>query len=345
MLDIRVIGELEVQLSGTKAELPARRRARALLSWLAVNPGRHHRSRLAGLFWPDVLDASARASLRSAIWALRSALGADFASYLATGRDTVTLAGEGLRVDLREFRRLAECGELEKALALCRGDLLQELDDNWVIEAREEFELNLVCALKALTEQASAAGDLAAALIWARRRASLRPLDQSAGADLIKVLIDLGDAPAALAAFAGLRQRLDVELGVTVAAVTAALVEPLGRRAASLRAPGPAARSVRPTATAPPPSGLIGRDRQFAELTRAWQAARGSAGTAVLLEGEGGIGKTCLVQELHAAAQRASPSSAVIAGTAAIAPGQTIAPFAIWTEALSDLVASAGRPA
>ena len=344
MLEIRVIGELEVQLSGTKAELPARRRARALLSWLAVNPGRHHRSRLAGLFWPDVLDASARASLRSAIWALRSALGADFASYLVTGRDTVTLAGEGLRVDLREFRRLAECGQLEKALALCRGDLLRELDDDWVIEAREEFELNLVCALKALTEQASAAGDLAAALTWARRRASLRPLDQSAGADLIKVLIDTGDAPAALAAFAGLRQRLDVELGVTVSAVTAALVEPLGRRAASLRAPGPAARSVRPAAAGPPPSGLIGRDRQFAELTRAWQAARGSAGTVVLLEGEGGIGKTCLVQELHAVAQRASPSSAVIAGTAAIAPGQTTAPFAIWTEALSDLVASAGRP-
>src|ERR1700733_9258384 len=35
MLEIRVIGELEVRLAGTKAELPASRRARALLGWLA----------------------------------------------------------------------------------------------------------------------------------------------------------------------------------------------------------------------------------------------------------------------------------------------------------------------
>ena len=71
MCEIQLIGELRVRLGGTQAELPASRRARALLAWLALHPGRHPRSRLAGLFWPDVLDASARASLRSAIWALR----------------------------------------------------------------------------------------------------------------------------------------------------------------------------------------------------------------------------------------------------------------------------------
>src|SRR5262249_58987183 len=69
MLDIRVIGELRV--GGATAALPASRRARALLGWLAVHPGGHHRSRLAGLFWPDVLDASARASPRRAILGLR----------------------------------------------------------------------------------------------------------------------------------------------------------------------------------------------------------------------------------------------------------------------------------
>src|SRR5487761_1428478 len=46
MLVIRVIGELDVRLAGATAELPASRRARALLSWLAVHPGRHSRSRL-----------------------------------------------------------------------------------------------------------------------------------------------------------------------------------------------------------------------------------------------------------------------------------------------------------
>ena len=64
MLEIRVIGELEIHVAGKTAQLPPGRRARALLGWLAIHPGRHARSRLAGLFWPDVLEASARASLR-----------------------------------------------------------------------------------------------------------------------------------------------------------------------------------------------------------------------------------------------------------------------------------------
>jgi DNA-binding SARP family transcriptional activator len=98
MVEIRVIGEL--RLDGAAAELPSSQRARALLGWLAVHPGRHHRSRLAGLFWPDVLDASARASLRSAIWSLRPALGA----ALSTSRDTLMLDGS-VQVDLWQFRR------------------------------------------------------------------------------------------------------------------------------------------------------------------------------------------------------------------------------------------------
>ena len=157
MLEIRVIGELEVRLAGTKAELPASRRVRALLGWLAVHPGRHSRSRVAGQFWPDVLDASARASLRSAIWALRSALGPDFGSYLATDRDTVTLAADGLSVDLQEVRRLIAQGQPRAALDLCRGDLLQELDDDWVVEAREELGRDIAAALRDLMEQATAA--------------------------------------------------------------------------------------------------------------------------------------------------------------------------------------------
>src|SRR5215469_9630810 len=117
MRDIRVIGEL--RLDGAPAGLPASRRARALLGWLVVHPGRQHRSRLAGLFWPDVLDASARASLRSAVWALRAALGPELGGHLAGDRDTITLAGDGLRVDLREARRLLAQREPAAALALC----------------------------------------------------------------------------------------------------------------------------------------------------------------------------------------------------------------------------------
>ena len=317
MLDIRVLGEL--QLAGTAAELPASRRARALLGWLVVHPGRHPRSRLAGLFWPDVLDASARASLRSAIWALRPALG----GCLVTSRDTITLTGE-VCVDLWEFRRLIGAGQAAAAVALCQGDLLRELDDDWVIEARADLDRDIAAALAELTGQARKAGDPEIALGWARRRAALCPLDESAGAALIQAHIEAGDGPAAVEAFGRLRHRLGTELGVPVSAATAALVEPL-RGSSEPAGPGwPHSVAER----------LIGRERQFAELVTAWESARAGAGQTVVLAGEGGIGKTRLITEL----QRRTGGSAVIAGSVVAAP------FVIWTEALSELIAVAGEP-
>ncbi|MBV9447014.1 MAG: AAA family ATPase [Streptosporangiaceae bacterium] len=314
MLDIRVFGELRLAGAAagltSSAALPASRRARALLGWLIVHPGRQPRSRLAGLFWPDVLETSARASLRSAIWALRPALG----QCLITTRDTVSLGGD-LRVDLWEFRRLAGTGEPAAAVALADGELLQELDDDWVIDAREALDRDIAGALAELTERARAAGDPAAALGWARRRVALCPLDEAAGAALIQALADAGEEAGAAEALGRLRQRLGSELGVPVSEATEALIEP-----------------VPPMGS----TGMIGRDRELTELTRSWRGALSDAGTTVVIEGEGGIGKSRLVREL---ADRAA-GTAVVAGTAV---GQS-APFAIWTEALGDLLTVTGPP-
>jgi DNA-binding SARP family transcriptional activator/tetratricopeptide (TPR) repeat protein len=342
MLEIRVIGELEVRLGGVTAELPASRRSRALLGWLAIHPGRHSRARLAGLFWPDVLDASARASLRSAMWALRAALGPELGGYLAGDRDTITLAGDGLRVDLREARRLLAERQPAAALALCGGELLQDLDDEWVLAARDELDRDLAAALAELTQQASAAGDPAAALVWARRRAALGPLDESAGAALIEALIAVGDGPGARDAFTRLEHRLGAELGVGVSARTAGLVRALG-------GPAPRPAGASQPASAPEPGeqaragGLIGRGRDLAELTRAWRAASGGAGAVVVLTGEGGIGKTRLAEQLQAAARQAGRSPLAVTATAAAGPGPG-APFAVWADALGDLAGLAEPP-
>ena len=93
-----------------------------------------------------------------------------------------------------------------------------------------------------------------------------------------------------------------------------------------------------------PAAGLIGRDEDFARLVRAWQAARNGAGGAVLVEGEGGIGKTRLVEELQGAARRAAPDDHPDRRERRRpGPGRD-APFAIWTDALSDLARLTGPP-
>ena len=76
MLRVHVLGDLALELDGESLDPPAGRRARELLGWLALNPGPHARSELAARFWPDVLDSSARASLRTALHDLRRGLGA-----------------------------------------------------------------------------------------------------------------------------------------------------------------------------------------------------------------------------------------------------------------------------
>ena len=74
MLRVRLVGEVEAEVDGESRTLPSGRPL-SLLGWLALNPGLHPRSDIAPRFWPDVLDESARASLRSALWALRRSLG------------------------------------------------------------------------------------------------------------------------------------------------------------------------------------------------------------------------------------------------------------------------------
>src|SRR5215207_5500099 len=140
MLLVRVLGELRLELDGEPLEPPARQSGRMLLGYLALVRGLHARGDLAALIWPDILESSARASLRSAIAAIRRTLGTDADRYLVRHGDTVGLAGPdaSVQVDAERFDALAAAGELEAALELSRGPLLQGLDAEWVRAARAE---------------------------------------------------------------------------------------------------------------------------------------------------------------------------------------------------------------
>lgn len=89
MLRIWLVGDLRVELDGRRLQAVASRRARSLLAWLAYHPGLHARARVAAVFWPDVLDSSARASLRTTLATLRRELGEEAARQIVAGRDRV----------------------------------------------------------------------------------------------------------------------------------------------------------------------------------------------------------------------------------------------------------------
>src|SRR3954452_19800824 len=151
MLRVHVIGALRLEVDGRTLEPPANRREWSLLAWLALHPGRHSRAEVAARFWADVLDASARASLRSAVWALRRGLGAGAERHLLASRDELgLLEADGLWVDAGAFGELLAAGRLVEAVAVGDGVLLAGFDGGWVLEARAAHRERLAGAFERL---------------------------------------------------------------------------------------------------------------------------------------------------------------------------------------------------
>ena len=319
MLRVRVLGDLEVESGGTPAALPAGRRARALLGYLALHPGPHPRTALAARFWPDVLDESARTSLRGALADIRRALGAE---HLIATREAAGLGGEPW-TDAAAFAALVAEGRDAEALALCRGDLLAGLDDDWIVAARDEHREAQGAALARL---AGAAADPEEAARLARARIALDPLSEEAHRDLMKRLADTGDRAAALAVYNRLAERLRTELRIAPSAATRELAESL-RASAPDRPPLP--RTLDPARARSP---FVGRG---AQLERLQAGVAGAERRLLAISGDPGIGKTRLLAELASAAY--AGGATVLYGRS---PEEAVAPYQPFAEALRPLASA-----
>jgi class 3 adenylate cyclase/DNA-binding SARP family transcriptional activator len=216
---VRVLGELALEVGGRESEGIASHRARSLLGWLAVHPGLHPRGRVAGVFWPDVLEESARSSLRSTLATLKRELGESAASVVTASRERIGIEpGPQKWIDMQAFEQLVSQGELEQAAALCRGDLLADLDDDWVNEPREHHRHRLLGVLGRLAGQAERSGDLDAALDRTREQVRLDPLSEEAQRGLMRRLAATGDRAGALAAYKAYGARLRHDLGMAPSA-------------------------------------------------------------------------------------------------------------------------------
>lgn len=325
MLVISLLGGLALELEGERLDPPARRSGQALLGYLALNPGLHARGSLASLMWPDVLDSSARASLRSALSSVRRSLGAAGDAYLTTRRDAIGLADDAdLSVDVREFRALVARGQLEPAAAIGRGILLQGLEADWVEDARRDHLDRVADVLAELAAAAEESGDLRAAIRHTREQLALDPLAEAPARELMRRLAAAGDKAAALSAYARLADAFRAQLRSAPSSQTRQL-------AARIRAE--VDEDVRaPWTPLPPPPALrihepsppVGRTRELAELAATMDRARAGRGQVALVEGEPGIGKTALMARLAAAV---AADASVLLGRCTRDAATPLAPF------------------
>ena len=330
MLVVRLLGGLAVTDEGTTVAAP-RGRCGALLAWLAVHPGMQPRGRVAARLWPDVMDESARRSLRTALGDLRGELGAVAGRQLLATRDEVGLGGD-IRVDVRDFVAAAADGRLEEALEIgSAGELLPGLDQEWVYEAREAHELRLAEVIERLAIAAEERGDPAAAVDYTRRLVALDPLSEEHARSLMRRLALAEDRSAALAVFEQHRERLRSELHMVPSAPTRALADEIreGGGAATLtavRPPGVARRTLPgPLALAAGAGPLVGREKPLADLEAAWEATADGLPRLCLITGEAGIGKSRLIAEL--ARQVAAAGAPVLYGACHESPRPPYGPL------------------
>ena len=250
MLRVFVLGEFALEADGHRVDRIASHRARSLLAWLAIHPGLHPRARVASAFWPDVLDESARSSLRTTLATLRRELGRPAADVVTATRERVGIeTGREVQIDRDVFEQLVSRGELQQAAALCRGELLADLDDDWVHEPREDHRRQLLELLGLIAGEAEGAGDLDTALDRTRERVALDPLSEEAQGDLIRRLAAAGDRAGALAAYKAYGARLRRDLGIAPSAAIRELAE--GVRSGSSQPAGNGAGPAAPERTPP----------------------------------------------------------------------------------------------
>jgi DNA-binding SARP family transcriptional activator/tetratricopeptide (TPR) repeat protein len=330
MLRLQLVGNMVVWLDDEIVEPPASRRAWSLLAWLALHPGLHSRGQIASTFWPDVLEASARASLRSAVWALRRALGDRSDDYLRLDREQLGLRTDApIRVDVREVEELAAAGHTAEAVEIGVGTLLEGFDDEWVIEARDAYRPKAVAMLETLASQCDDDGDAHGAVEWTRREIELDPLAEEPVRRLMRRLAAAGDRAAALTAYQRFGDKLERELQIAPSPETRALGDDLQ-----------SSRSVGQSEASTQDWPLIGRQQDLASLSAAWRSARGGRSVVATITGEAGIGKTRLATELL---DLARADGAIVVSATAVDLGVT-APFGMWAELIGGLASMLDTP-
>jgi DNA-binding SARP family transcriptional activator len=296
-LRLLLLGSPVAEIDGEPLAVDTRK-AIALLAYLAVEGGTHARDSLAALLWPEYDGERSRAALRRTLSTLRSSLGG---RWVRAVRDSVSLEGAGMFLDVDEARRLADAGDLaslEASAALHRGQFLAGfgLRDSQAFDAWQSFRAatltrELASALDRAVDERAARGQLPAAIEHARRRLGLDELHEPAHRRLIELYAASGERNAAVGQYRDCVRILYRELGVAPIESTTALYRSIleGTAAAG---PEPAERPAEHAAHS-----LVGRDREWRALRDAY-ASVGPDGVLVVVEGETGIGKTRLGEEL-----------------------------------------------
>lgn len=277
-ISVYLLGYPRVECDGVTANID-RRKALALLAYLAASPGTpHSRDTLATLLWPDCDRSTARAGLRRILSALNSALGN---GWSLAQRDSVSVNPHaGIWLDTGRFEQLTDLAHphpgprlcpdclaaASEAVRLYRSDFLEGFSgpdtiefEEWQFYRSEQLRARLGRTLERLVDHHGDRSELDEAIGYARRLVSLDPLHEPAHRRLMTLYARLGRHSAALTQYERCARVLRQELGADPELDTTRLLEEIK---ASMRRPR------RPLLPAPEtsPAAARNKERELAEV-------------------------------------------------------------------------------
>jgi DNA-binding SARP family transcriptional activator/tetratricopeptide (TPR) repeat protein len=319
-VELRVLGEIEVRISGRPVRL-GHARQRCVLVALALDAARPVPvDQMIDRVWGDPSLRDARNVLYTYIARLRSALAGADDLAIERRQGGYLLSVDPQAVDVHRFRHIM--GEvraahddgvaralLPKALDLWRGEPFSGIDNNqWLNTMRTALAQERLVAEMEHADLRLRNGEHTQLLPELAVRAAAHPVNEHAAAQLILALYRTGRQTDALCHYQDVRHRLAAEVGTDPGPALQQLHQQIltadpvvAGRIPTNTAATTASAAVVPRQLPAPPRVFIGRQHELTRLSTV--AATGSTLVITAIGGAGGIGKTWLA--VHWANQHA----------------------------------------
>lgn len=351
------------------------RKAVALLAYLAVTGQPQSRDALAALFYPEYDEAHARGALRRTLSALNKALGgehlhADREQIALADANSLWVDVRQFDLMLTETDHhihplIEECPDclarLERSAVLYRGDFMAGFSlrdspgfDDWQFFQNETLRRRFASVLQRLTFACRRRGEMDKAIEYARRWLALDTLVEDAHRALMRAYAQAGQRSAALRQFHECVRILKDELDVEPLEETRRLYQeihdnrlapdflpvrasPAEDETSPNSLPGTSEIEQTPSEADPRPLRLplLGREREM-DAFRTHFKHTSDSGTLIVIDGEPGIGKSRLAEEMLAVAA----GMGALTFTARCYPGESGLAYTLFIELLRSALQS-----
>jgi DNA-binding SARP family transcriptional activator len=297
-LTITLFGKMELRDTTHHPPPQLDARGKALLAYLLLQQRPTTRDELLEALWQDDSSHGAHHRLNTSLWRLRRAL-SDHPEIVLQSRSTCSCAlspESEVSVDTLDFERLTrpifsrsnrapetlaqfELDALERAVALYRGELLDEIFSEWVLPARRRYQNTYLTCLAMLSRHYRHSGLCQRAIELCEARLNRDPVCEEAHLELMEIYWSEGRRTCALQQYRDCCDVLERELGVKPNNAVRRLAQQLTRVAD----PDGAMEELQPSSLACDPRAIqVALDRLgrgLKEMSEAYASLRKTLGT------------------------------------------------------------------